>query len=300
MCRKIGSEILRLCRAVFTVFVLSAFGFSGLRLSAGSLSQAEDLYKRTEYEASLALLDKKSADPATDFLIGRNYFMIGDFKKATEYIQKAVVSEPRNSEYMDWLGRVYGKRAETGNPVMAPSFAGKARDAFEKSVQLDEKNSEALSDLFDYYLDAPGFLGGGYDKAYAVAQKIAIIDPPAGYFCQAKLAQKRKEFQSAEEHLRQAIAVAPHEVGHMIALAKFLASQGRQRESDAMFQQAQKVNPNAPRVWFAQADTLIKQKRGLAEAKALLEKYVQAPITVDDPPKEQALRLLKQVGGGPQ
>jgi tetratricopeptide (TPR) repeat protein len=152
-----------------------------------------------------------------------------------------------------------------------------------------------LSDLFDYYLNAPGFMGGGYDKAKDVADKIAAIDPPEGYHVRAQLAQHRKEYGDAEEALRKAVAVAPHEVGHMITLAKFLANQGRTRESDAVFAAAEKANPAAPRVWFARADTLIKSKRNLDEAKNLLEKYVHATITVDDPPKDAAARLLKQV-----
>jgi len=81
----------------------------------------------------------------------------------------------------------------------------------------------------------------------------------------------------------------------MITLAKFLATQGRTRESDAVFAAAEKANPAVPQLWFARADTLIKSKRNLDQAKNLLQKYVQAPITVDDPPKEEAARLLKQV-----
>jgi tetratricopeptide (TPR) repeat protein len=223
--------------------------------------------------------------------------MQGEFKKATEYIEKAVALSPKNSEYMDWLGRTYGKRAETSNILAAPGFASKARQAFEKSVELDPHNNDALSDLFDYYLEAPGFLGGGHDKAAAVADKLAAIDPPEAYFERAKLAQKKKEYQSAELHMRQAIAAAPHQMGHLIALARLLANQGKQRESDAVFLEAQKINPNAPGVWFARADVLIKQKRNLEEAKRLLEKYMSASITVDDPPKEEARRLLKQAGG---
>jgi len=289
--------LFRICSVLASGFVVAAMTASLASAAGMSLNKAEELYKRTNYESSLALLDTKSSDPEVLFLAGRNYYMMGDFKKATDYVQKAIAAKPNSSEYHDWLGRVYGKRAETGNPLTAPGYASKARDAFEKSVQLDGKNSEALSDLFDYYLEAPGFLGGGYDKAYAVAQKIAAVDPPEGYFTQAKLAQKRKEFQTAEERLREAIAVAPHEVGHMIALAKFLASQGRARESDAVFLQAQNTDPDSPKVWFARADTLIKQRRDLYEAKSLLEKYVKAPVTVDDPPKQEALRLLKQVNG---
>ncbi len=269
----------------------------GTPLSAQTLTKAEGLYKHTDYEASLALLDTSSADPQMEFLIGRDYFMLGDFKKSSDYLQKATESEPNNAQYMDWLGRAFGKRAETSNPLLAPGYASKARQAFERSVQLDPKNSDALSDLFDYYLDAPGFLGGGHDKAMKVADQISAIDPAEGYLEKAKLAQKRKEYQSAEDQLRQAVAVAPHSIGQLIELAKFLANQGRTHESDQVLQQAQKVAPESPRVWFARADLYIKQKRNLDEAKNLLQKYMHAPVTVDDPPKQEALRLLKQVGG---
>jgi cytochrome c-type biogenesis protein CcmH/NrfG len=265
--------------------------------AAENIYKAEELYKHTDFAGSIALLSPNSQNPAALFLLGRDYFMLGDFKRSADYLQKATAAEPNNSEYVDWLGRAYGRRAETANFLTAPGYATKARQAFERAVALDTTNRDALSDLFDYYLEAPGFMGGGYEKALAVAQKMAVVDPPQGYFAEAQLAQKRKEFPAAEQQLRQAIAAAPYEVGHIIALAKFLANQGRTRESDDMFATAEQVNPNAPQVWFAHADVLIKQKRDLQEARNLLQKYVRAPITVDDPPKQSALQLLKQAGG---
>jgi Flp pilus assembly protein TadD len=276
---------------------LGAVLWCAVCLSAPSLTRAEDLYWHTQYEASLALLDKNAADAPTTFLIGRNYLMSGDFRKAIDYLQKAVAADPRNSDYMDWLGRAYGKRAETSNPLTAPMFASRARQAFERSVALDPKNAEALSDLFAYYLEAPGFLGGGYDKALAVANKISTVNPAEGYFSKAQLAKKHREFNEAEKHLRKAAALAPGQVGRLIDLARFLADEGRTVESDAVFAQAQKLAPNAPKVWFARARTLIKQKRNFEEAKNLLQEYMHASITADDPPKDDALHLLRQMGG---
>ena len=287
-----------LLRGLAAVVLLSGLTVFAQPSSSERLAQAEELYQRTDFERSLALLDRQANDTATSFLAARDYFMMGEFKKAIDYLQKATAAAPKNSEYMDWLGRAYGKRAETSNPLIAPGLANKARQAFERSVELDGSNRDALSDLFDYYLNAPGFLGGGYDKAMAVANRMSLVDPSEAYFAKAQLEQKHKEYEAAEQHLRQAVAVAPHQVGHLIALAKFLANQGRTGESDAVFQQAEKVTPNAPRVWFARADVLIKQKRNLSEAKMLLQQYVRAPITVDDPPKQQAVRLLKQAEGG--
>jgi tetratricopeptide (TPR) repeat protein len=285
----LGSSRLGVC--IFSAFLGAAL------LHASDLAQAEDRYRHTDFEASLAALDKHSSDPATNFLVARNYYMLGEFKKAAEYLQIAVQERPNKANYYDWLGRAYGRRAETGNPLMAPSLASKAREAFEKAVDLDPQNADALSDVFDYYLEAPGFLGGGYDKAMMIAERTSKIDPAQGYFEKAKLAQKRKEFQSAEDHLREAIAVAPHSVGHLLALGRFLANQGRNRESDAVFLEAQTKHPNAPEVLFAWASVLVKQKRDIPQAKTMLEEYMQASLTPDDPPKHEARRLLKEVGG---
>ena len=276
--------------------VLCLFAGS-LLASEPNLKKAEDLYQHTNFEASIALLDRNSNDPAVHFLLGRDYLMSGDFKRAAEHLEKATAGNPTNSEYMDWLGRAYGKRAETANPLLAPGWASKARQAFEKSVELDATNRDALDDLFDYYLEAPGFLGGGYDKAAVVADKLRAIDPPQGLHDRSRLDEKRKQMNSAEQHLREAVAAAPHSVGHLIALAKFLAKQGRNSESDAVLAKAEQVSPNNPRIWLAQADILVRQRRNLDEARRLLNRYLQSAITADDPPREEATRLLKQAGG---
>ena len=266
-------------------------------ICAADLSRAEDLFNRTDYAGSLALLDRNSPDPATNFLIGRNHLMSGDFKKATDYLEKAVAGAPDNSDYQDWLGRAYGKRAETSNILSAPGLASKARRSFEKAVEVNPSNRDALDDLFDYYLNAPGFMGGGYDKAEGVANRIAALDPAEGLFDRSKLDEKVKNYSNAEQHLRQAIAFAPRSIGHVIALARLLAREGRTEESEAVFAQGEKMAPGSPRLMFAHADVLIKQKRDLDEAKTLLKKYLQSPITADDPPREEASRLLKQAGG---
>lgn len=265
--------------------------------SSGTLMRAQELHRHTNYRASLALLNQQSSDAATNFLVGQNYFMLGDFKKSVEFMEKAVAEAPANAEYVDWLGRAYGRRAETGSALLAPGFALKARQAFEKSVELNPKDPDALSDLFDYYLDAPGFLGGGYEKAEAVVSKIAAVDPAEAFFERAKLEQKKKQFDRADLHLKEAIAATPKKAEALLVYAKFLAHQGRTKESDVVLAEAQSIDPNSPNVWYTKADLLIEQGRDLAQAKDLLEKYLHATITVDNPPKQEAERLLRQAGG---
>jgi tetratricopeptide (TPR) repeat protein len=230
-------------------------------------------------------------------LIGQNYYGLGDYKKATQFFEAAFAQDGSNSVCALWLGRAYGRRAETSSPITAPGYASKARQFFERAVQLDPKNSDALNDLFEYYLEAPGFLGGGYDKAAQLAERIAANDSAEGHWAQARLAEKRKEFHSAEDQLRRAMDVAPHQVGRVIDLARFLSKQGRYQESDQSFARAQKMEPDSPKVLFARAETYIASKRNLNVARALLEKYLTARLSPEDPPRSEAQKLLRQVKG---
>jgi tetratricopeptide (TPR) repeat protein len=256
------------------------------------------LHQRTEYQASLGILKKVASPSAAEHsLIGRNYLMLGDYKKAIDEQQKAVDLELGNSNYYLWLGRAWGRRAETSSPFSAPSSASKARVAFEKAVELDPKNLEAISDLFDYYLEAPGFLGGGLEKAAVLAQRIQIINPAEYQYAEARLAEKRRETSQAEQHFRRAVALAPRQVGRMIDLARYLAKQGRLQESEAMFDQAQKLAPDSPKVLFWRAKTYVQEKQNLDRAHELLMRYLESNLTPDDPPREEAEKLLRKIVG---
>jgi tetratricopeptide (TPR) repeat protein len=261
--------------------------------------RARKLYNLTEFEQSLKILQAiPQKDGEVHDLIGRNYYMQGDFKNATEALEKAVAAEPGNSEFNLWLGRAYGRRAETSSLFTAPGHASKARQCFEKAAQLNPRNLEAQSDLFEYYLEAPGFLGGGLEKAAATAEQIDRINPAEGYWARAKLAEKRKEFSSAEEQLRRAIELTPRQVGRLIDLARLLAKQGRMEEAEQSFARAEAIAPDSPKVLFAKADVYIKTGRNLNVAKDLLKRYLSLALTPEDPPRSQAEKLLKQAQGG--
>lgn len=252
----------------------------------------------TEFSESLKTLSAVAERRGPEwFLTGQNWFGLGDYKKAAEAFEKAVSLESSNAVYYNWLGKAFGRRAETSSMLTAPGLAGKCRQAFEKAVEIDPRNVEAASDLFEYYLEAPGFMGGGISKAEEMAKRIAALDAAAGHHAQARLAEKRKEFAGAEASLRRAVDAAPKQIGRVLDLARFLARHNRLPESDEMFSQAQKLAPTDPRVMFARAETSIRARRNLPEARDLLKRYLGAKLTPDDPPRAEAAKLLKQAGG---
>lgn len=280
-------------------WVVWLLGCSILASAGPEEERARSLYNRAEYRQSLnVLLEGRQLprDAAALELLGQDYFMLGEYKRSTDALEKAALLDRDNAEILHWLGRAYGRRAETGNPFTAPGHATKARQMFERSVEIDPSNKEAVNDLFDFYMQAPGFLGGGMHKAEALVALIAKMDPAEGHYAEAQLADKRKEFDKAERHLRHAMELAPRQVGRVMDLAKYLAKRGRVSESEALFDHAARLEPNSPQVMFGRAETYIEQKRNLDQARRLLEQYVRAPLTPDDPPRQQAEELLKKIG----
>jgi hypothetical protein len=49
---------------------------------------------------------------------------------------------------------------------------------------------------------------------------------------------------------------------------------------------------------YAKADLYIRTGRNLEAAKALLERYLNATLTPEDPPRAEAVKLLRKVRGG--
>jgi len=281
------------------VLLLSAA--AAISPAAGSpavVSEASALYRRTDYADSLHVLSKDPTPDADGYLLsGKNYFMLADYKRAIDFFEKALALSPSNSDCELWLGRAWGRRAETSGWWMAPLLASKARQHFEKAVALDPRNHEASNDLFDYYLNAPGFLGGGIEKAEAIATRIASERPPESEFEQAQIADRRKDYAAAEAHLRRAVELAPDQPGRVIDLARYVARRGRLVESDQLFEQARKTAPGLARIAFAEARVDIENHRNLEQARGLLAQYLHSQLTPEDPPRQEAEKLLRRAGG---
>jgi tetratricopeptide (TPR) repeat protein len=229
-------------------------------------------------------------------LIGRNYYMMAEFKKATDVLERALALKPTDAEILLWLGRAWGRRAETASFLTAPGYATKARQFFERSLAIDPKNRDTLGDLFDFYMEAPGFLGGGHNKAEALAQQVSKIDPAEGHYYLAQIEARRNAYDAAERHLRDAVELAPYQIGRFLDLAKFLATRGQTKEADAVFEKAATIDPANPRLLFERASVLIKTNRNLDEARKLLQRYMKAPLTPSDPSRQEAEALLKKIG----
>ena len=105
------------------------------------------------------------SEDAVQFSLGQREFAAGDYDKAINSFSNAVRLAPDNSVYHHWLGKSYGMLAQESSLLTAYSLSRKTRRELERAVELDDRNVDALTDLMEFYRRAPGFLGGGEEKA---------------------------------------------------------------------------------------------------------------------------------------
>ncbi len=120
--------------------------------------------------------------------------------------QLAASSDPASSDNQMWLGRAYGFKASHANPLSALSLAVKVRVSFERAVQLDPENIHALNDLGEFYVAAPSLIGGGLDRAQALAARMQPHFPSQAHRLLALIAEKKKEDAIAEAEFSNAVA----------------------------------------------------------------------------------------------
>lgn len=237
-------------------------------------------------------LHSKPDDAQLYNLLCRAYFALGNWDTGIQNCEKAVALEPKSSQYHLWLGRIYGEKADRVSFWSAASMAKKVRGEFETAVQLDPGNVEARTDLAEFYLEAPGIVGGGKDKAIAQAQSIARQDPAKANWVLGRIAEKKKDYATAEQNYRAAIEASHGSAESWLNLALFYRNRQRLDEMEGAIRQATSVESGHSEVLVDSAETLNRTGRNIPSAIQLLKRYLASNATVEQAPAFKAHYLL--------
>ena len=176
--------------------VLAAGAVLGLLLAmqAASASDHKALLKANKFpEAERAAAAKLAQEPANaDAMVARTLAILGtgDAARIPEAVKQAehcVAVQAANARCHVALGKALGAKAMNGGMMSAMGYAGDIRDSFKKGVELDGRNVDARVSLMQFYMMAPGIMGGGTSKAEALAAQTASVNPEAGKLMLAML-----------------------------------------------------------------------------------------------------------------
>ena len=271
--------------------LLVALGCAALATAAASPAQTIASGNIDDVIRSLS----GSKDAASLNMLSRAYYVIEHWDDAITNGEKAVALNQGNAIYHWWLGREYGEKAASVNPLSAASLARKTKAEFEEAVKLDPSNVQAHADLAEYYTEAPSVMGGGIDKARDQATQVAKYDQAVSHWILAKIAEKEKRYPDAEAELQKAIQSAKDPSRYWMSLASFYRRRSRFDEMQKAITQASAQPAKSAEVYYNAASELFQSGKDLPSATQYLKKYLNSDGMVEDAPAFRAHYLLGQV-----
>ncbi len=128
------------------------------------------------------------------------------YEEAVRCLEKAVELDPKNADYLADYG---GTAMELADRTRSISAANKGRDAMEKALTLDPDNLDAREGLFQFYLQAPFFVGGSNSKAAAQLEEIRRRDPDRAVALEVLTKAKAKDYSAAFQLCENALGKSP-------------------------------------------------------------------------------------------
>jgi tetratricopeptide (TPR) repeat protein len=280
------------------------------QIPAATLTQANTDLQAGQADKAIAILNPlpqsgTGADVAQNLLC-RVQFSLQQLTQAATACQLAVKLNGQNSDDHMWLARVLGQQASHASIFSALGLAKKSLAEMQTATQLNPQNGPALSDLGDYYAQAPGIAGGGADKAQAVATQLDKVDPARAAQLRGDIAMAAKNYTTAEQQYRQAATVSPQPADYWTVLASFYRGRQQWTNLDTAIQNCvtaaakNKNSINSSIGLFDGAGVLIAAKRNPQLAETMLEDYLASPSLSEQAPAFIAhirlSRLKQQLG----
>jgi len=272
------------------VLFLSSFSLSALADSPQDMLQAGRV--DDAINALNAQISSSPHDALAIHQLCRAYFQYEDWDRAEGRCKKAVEMQPNNSGFHRWLGRVYGEKAERA--TLPLGLAIKTRDEFRRAAELDPTDPYAGVDVAEFYVEAPGFMGGGTDKAREQAKIIGKVNPGQEHWVYARIAEKNKDFPAAEHEYRQMIEASKGDAEAWLNLGFFYRNRKRYDEMEQAFVKMNQAPMPHKEVLFEAANSLYRTDRSFTFAIELLKRYL-SDGPVEEAPAFKAHCLLGQL-----
>lgn len=286
--------------AALLLLLMPVLGFSAQSPQSPQQSQesmqspvtaAQHDFQAGRFAQAATLLDQAAKSNPNDavarYWLGRCYYEMKDYQKASQEMAGATKLDGQNSDYHFWLGRIYGRMADQHRSLW---LGIKTREEFETAVRLDPKSIAARRALLDFYAGAPWIVGGSKAKARQQVAAIAALNSAQGALAQADydhMIGNQDGAQAQYEKVLSADALGP--VGYYQA-ADFFAARGNAANLKRAIDDVLRVAPKDPRLGYYQGVLLALEGTQLQEAVAYLKAYLANTVDRTDYPSHANAR----------
>ncbi len=261
---------------------LSLLFFCVILLPTYAATSPQELLAAGRADEAIHALEEQVHHSPTDAegynLLCRAYFMIEAWDRGIPACERARNLDPQKSLYHLWMGRIYGEKADRAGFLSAAGLAKKVRVSFERAVELDPNNGEARTDLAEFYLEAPGVVGGGKDKARAQADALMAFNPAIAHWVLARIAAREKNAAVAEREYRAYITESHSGARAWFEFALFLFHANRLGEMEQALRTLESSPADRRDSFMDGASLLLRAGRDYPMAVRLGRRYLESPV----------------------
>jgi pentatricopeptide repeat protein len=256
----------------FIFFLLIATSVYG---QSSSLSKAKSSFEEKKYSEAkkdFQIVKASNKDYAeAQYYLGRIAYTEAKYDDAVDFFEQAIDANGKVAEYHNWLGNTYGTIARDANPLKQGMIAPKMKSAWEKAIELDVKNIDARKSLVEYYTQAPGFMGGSFEKAHDVAKQLKKLNLAEGHLVEGRIFAREEKFVEAEKEFMAMVSVNPD---YANGLANYYISRKQYDKAFAVYDDMQKKKPNDMLVVYLIGRLSAISGQRLERGEQYLKKYL--------------------------
>lgn len=230
-----------------------------------------------------AVARSASAQTAAEWVTkGRALLDSGKNDAAVKAFEKAVKLEDASSANHMWLAQALGAVARKSNVIKQGMMAGRIRKEMERARELDPRSIDPHQGLLQFYLEAPGFMGGSIDKARLEAAEIAKINKLRGHFAEVDIAREQKDSARIEREYRAAANEFPDSSAAYATLAFYFINTKRNPEAFTVIERVLARKPDDPLGLFWLGRVAGATGMQLDRGEAALRRYLSVPVDTAD------------------
>lgn len=260
------------------------------------IEQAKTLYESKKHQEARSILLKVDDDhkdfAAAQYYLGRIAFDEKDFDAAEEHLEAAIEANDKVADYHYWLGSVWGTMIRDANMMKQGIYAPKIKGEFEKTVALDPKNMDAHWGLISFYTEAPGFMGGSYDKALLKAAAIQKLNEGDGQRAYGMVYYKQEKFAEAEKAYLLAYKSNP---AYTNPITQFYINRKQNDKAFTFLEEALKTQPDNMLIQYQIGRTSAVTGEKLDRGEQCLAKYLTYTPKTNEPSHAGAHMRLGQI-----
>lgn len=226
--------------------------------------------------------------PSASFAAGCLALADGRAADAERHFRRLVEGGSPGASAHYWLGRAYGEQAQRANPLRQASLARRTKGEFERAVQLDPDYVDAREGLMQFYLRAPGVMGGSEAKAREQAQEIARRNRYRGGLALAVVSTRRKDLAGAAREYEQLAAQFPDSSAPWTQLAALHAQQRQWDQAFATIERMQRAQPASMPAQYALGRLAAESGMQLERGEQALRRYLTHQPRPNEPPLANA------------